>query len=262
MLHHSDFYVWCRYFDRLMEIVIDVVLNWDRVAKKSRKRGGIFGYTKAFYAAVESQNSTGDLHAHMSVWVHGLPRSVSEYRRSCREDAFRSRLLDYVKSILQATAPATPSSVCPSCDVDALQPCEHIRAAFMKPPRGGQRPVSCACSNCNASFGADELLRSVVGKRSSSIDSCNQWLTNEAIQFANAHPKPLPVPAGSRDRASLVATLSLLVYQNHHWFHSKGCFKATRRTPKGDVCRMFFPKKRCQRTQWTRSRRGRLGRVR
>ena len=176
---------------------------------------------------------------------------MDEYRRSCRQDAFRARLLDYVESILQATAPSSPSSVCPKCDANALQPRNHTRAAFKKPARGSGRPVSCSCMSCNSEFGGDELLRAFVAKRSLDFHGIERLLAKEAIDFANAHPTPLPIPGDGHDQASLVATLSLLVYQNHHWFHSKGCFKATRRTPKGDVCRMFFPKKRCPRTTWT-----------
>ncbi|KAF4128939.1 Helitron helicase-like domain at N-terminus [Phytophthora infestans] len=78
-----------RHFDRLMDIFIDVVLNRDSDQGCSQKDSGLFGHTKSFYAATESQNSTGSLHSHMLIWIENMPSTVDEYYTMCSSEGFR-----------------------------------------------------------------------------------------------------------------------------------------------------------------------------
>ncbi|KAF1784185.1 Helitron helicase-like domain [Phytophthora cactorum] len=79
-------YICARYFDRVVSTFVDVVLNWDMENNCSRREPGLFGCTKASYAATESQNSTESLHTHMLIWIDGMPSTVDEYYRMCSLD--------------------------------------------------------------------------------------------------------------------------------------------------------------------------------
>ncbi|KAE9090113.1 hypothetical protein PF005_g19196 [Phytophthora fragariae] len=90
----SNPYICARYFDRIVNTFIDVVLNWDTDNNCARREPGLFGCTKAFYAATESQNSTGSLHTHMLIWVDGMPSTVDDYYRMCSLDRFRATMVN------------------------------------------------------------------------------------------------------------------------------------------------------------------------
>ncbi|KAG6947642.1 hypothetical protein JG687_00015974 [Phytophthora cactorum] len=95
----SNPYICARYFDRIMAVFIEVVPNWDMDNNCSRRGPGLFGCTKAFYAATESQNSTGYLHTHMLIWIEGMPSTVDEYYQMCSLDCFRSAMIKYVDAV-------------------------------------------------------------------------------------------------------------------------------------------------------------------
>jgi hypothetical protein len=44
-----------RYYDRLVNLFITHVLGWNMELQRSTKAGGLFGHTKAFYGATETQ---------------------------------------------------------------------------------------------------------------------------------------------------------------------------------------------------------------
>ncbi|ETO80797.1 hypothetical protein F444_04777, partial [Phytophthora nicotianae P1976] len=72
-------YICARYFDYLMNVFIEVALNWNMEAGCTRAEGGLFGCTTAFFAATEAQNSTGSLHTHMLIWIKDMPATVDDY---------------------------------------------------------------------------------------------------------------------------------------------------------------------------------------
>ncbi|GMF26426.1 unnamed protein product [Phytophthora fragariaefolia] len=117
----SNPYICARYFDRIVNICIDMVLNWDTDNNCARKEPGLFGSTKAFYAATESQNSTGSLHTHMLIWVDGMPSTVDDYYRMCSLDRFRAAMVKYVDAIASSNVPLDISS-CPSCGIGTTSP--------------------------------------------------------------------------------------------------------------------------------------------
>lgn len=77
-----------------------------------------------------------------------------------------------------------------------------------------------------------------------------QW-SAAAAHHRLAGPVPLPLPDRGDVKSNLVVSKALTNYQVHHWYHSRSCFKASRRTPSGKICRMFFPKEAVADTRWT-----------
>ncbi|OWZ11487.1 hypothetical protein PHMEG_00015482 [Phytophthora megakarya] len=56
---------------------------------------------------------------------------------------------------------------------------------------------------------------------------------NDAVGFYRlAMPQPLPHQETANTLPAIISTKALLSYQTHHWFHSKYCFKTSKRTPK------------------------------
>lgn len=103
-----------RYFNHLMHVFIDEVLNWDQVKGCSKPGVGLFGRTTGFFAATESQNSTGDLHSHMLIWIDGMPRTVAKYYEACKSSGFRDLIAESISSIAKATYPISDNR-CPRC---------------------------------------------------------------------------------------------------------------------------------------------------
>ncbi|ETP21837.1 hypothetical protein F441_04729 [Phytophthora nicotianae CJ01A1] len=79
----TDPYICARYFDYLMNVFIEVVLNWNMEAGCTRAEGGLFDCTTAFFAAAEAQNSTGSLHTHMLICIKDMPATVDDYYAMC-----------------------------------------------------------------------------------------------------------------------------------------------------------------------------------
>jgi hypothetical protein len=232
-----------------MGLFADAVLNWDEATQGPRIGGGIFGFTKAYFASVESQNSTGDLHNHMLVWVHGMPSTVGDYYRLIHGEEFKLRLARYVKSIATASAPVTSSTQCPQCKSFNLAPVSLRQSDYQRARRNAVRPTTAVCTACLAEFGGTELLDGLVA--SAVPWECRKKVESAQVFRSIVAATPLPRPEQDNDIYALVMTKALLTFQNHRWFHSKSCFKKTRRTPNGRVCRMFFPKPPVEQTGWS-----------
>ncbi|KAJ8524627.1 hypothetical protein ON010_g16490 [Phytophthora cinnamomi] len=93
------------YFDYVMKTFIEVVLNWDIERGCSYDGPGLSGRTRGYYAATESQNSTGSLHSHMLIWIEGMPSAVEEYYSMCPSERFRSATAKYVGAIATSSVP-------------------------------------------------------------------------------------------------------------------------------------------------------------
>jgi hypothetical protein len=230
-----------RYFDRLMAIIIEHILGWDRVKGAPHAGGGLFGRVTAFYAATESQNSTGDLHAHMLVWIEGLPTSVKEYYELWERTGYRESVGAYAESVISVKLPHS-TNACPQCHSQAVASVPFTQEAYKKPVNRAQSFPAAICNNCNKKFGGDEFLQQQITDRALQLNVDTAELAEDMIARHIASPLPLPMPFAEDDTTSLVFCKALLTYQNHYWHHSKSCFKPTNRIPKGNICRMFFPK--------------------
>ncbi|ETM98219.1 hypothetical protein PPTG_19726 [Phytophthora nicotianae INRA-310] len=71
-------YICARYFDCLMNVFIEVVLNWNMEAGCTRAEGGLFGYMSA---------------------------TVDNYYAMCASSRFRDALVKYVDAIATASVP-------------------------------------------------------------------------------------------------------------------------------------------------------------
>ncbi|OWZ19206.1 hypothetical protein PHMEG_0006581 [Phytophthora megakarya] len=205
-----------------MDIVISVVLNWDRDANIPKPGCGIFGEVTAYYGSTESQSSTRDLHGHMMVWVAGFLATVSEYENMPKSAAFKQKLIDYVDSVVTSDLPIQHDGKCPECGYIGLEAVTLISAHTKKCQHGIENlDVSAAAVSDGATFTRTASLKPFkrVGEQSKLEDVLN--------------------------------TRSMLSFQSHHWYHSRSCFKRTKQIPNGKVCRMFFPKESCDATKWT-----------
>jgi hypothetical protein len=104
-----------RYFDFIMNLVISEILAWDKKSQCCKPKPGLFGFTKAFCAATESQNS-GNLHSHIIIWIHGLPETSMEFDKMKSKEP--ELLIDYCTSILSNDLPMDLSIQCPNCEID------------------------------------------------------------------------------------------------------------------------------------------------
>ncbi|KAF4028481.1 putative ATP-dependent DNA helicase [Phytophthora infestans] len=66
-----------------------------------------------------------------------------------------------------------------------------------------------------------------------------------------ASPRSLSPASDLASNEAAFCSRALLAYQHHHWFHLNSCFKVTKRTPDGKVCRMSMPNETCKMTRWT-----------
>ena len=58
------------YFQRVLDLVIEHVIGWDKKKRMPYRRGGIFGPVKAWLRVVEEQGRL-TLHAHFLIWLYG-----------------------------------------------------------------------------------------------------------------------------------------------------------------------------------------------
>lgn len=236
-----------RYYDEMVSLFIDVVLNFDTETQRSRSGCGVFGVTKAFFVSTESQNSTGDLHGHMLIWIEGMPTTTTEYYTLLQQEGYCRQVEQYVSSIARSSFPLALKT-CPHCGSDRLSPVAIERQAFQKPSRGGKRSTTASCLACTATFGGSELIELELERESSRLGFDSRLFSDAAIHYRLAIPKPLDLLSPMDPKTALVITKALLHYQTHRWSHARSCFKPTKRTPKGQSCRMFFPKEVCLKT--------------
>ncbi|POM68741.1 Hypothetical protein PHPALM_15056 [Phytophthora palmivora] len=229
-------FVCAKYFDQLMCILISDVFDWDCEKGSSGTKGGIFGHTKAFFAATESQSSTGSLHAHILIWIDGLPTTARAYYELLKNEHLKNQML--------------------RCELSNLTGLPFTQQAFRKPKRQALRPSTSICTGCESTFGSseviDESLKLVESRHQDSFAKLHDNFVFQRI----AAPLPFPRTGGQMysaaiSRDALITAKALLSYQHHLWSHTKGCFKVTKRTPDGSTCRMFFPKEACPQTHWT-----------
>ncbi|KAG6951416.1 hypothetical protein JG688_00013743 [Phytophthora aleatoria] len=200
---------------------VKVVLNWDMDNNCSRRGPGLFGCTKAFYAATESQNSTGYLHTHMLIWIDGMPSTVDEYYQMCSLDCFRSAMIKYVDAVATSNVPLD-TKYCPLCSTGTIAPLEFHREAFRKPRSGSVRPPTTMCQQCGQTFGGSELIVKHAQRieKILQVSSCG---SEDGIRPI-ASSQPLLRVSSLSSAEAVAATRALVFYQHHHWFHARSCF--------------------------------------
>jgi hypothetical protein len=225
--------------------IIDVVFGWNREQQRSKKGGGLFGFTRGFFVSTESQGS-GTLHAHAVVYLHGVPTTSRKIREKADCPVYQKRVVELAESFSSAQYPIDiDESVCPICDGHASV-IEFTASAYRRPPRGETDPpprVQCNNPDCKAVFGSEQLVRAWVDKyKRGFTDAENELLTDAAIEIQCVIGRELESPRQRNDVYACVLTLGLLRFQNHSYKHCASCFKASTRVKAGaNVCRFFRP---------------------
>ncbi|OWZ07895.1 LOW QUALITY PROTEIN: hypothetical protein PHMEG_00019643 [Phytophthora megakarya] len=182
-------------------------------------------------------------------WIEGFPSTIAEYNRMCSSGAFKRKLIEYVKSIMNTDVPLQPNEDCPKCKVGKLTPMDFDKQAYENVRRKDNPFPTARCNGCGERFGGNEIILENL-ERECLTDSAAA-LTESAIFARTASSKPFSIAADKPKLEAVLSTRSLLSFQSHHWFHSRSCFKRTKRTPSGKVCWMFFPKQCRRKTEWT-----------
>ncbi|ETP31794.1 hypothetical protein F442_19368 [Phytophthora nicotianae P10297] len=139
-----------RYYNAIVRLLIDVLLNYAQDRQCSRPRSGGFGETKAYFLSTESQNSTGDLHGHMLVWIENMPTTTAQYYELPKHRDFQHRIDDYVSSIASSSFPVSLDrcSSCSSTDIAAMQFCAKC-SRNLGVVRAEHLPYNVALVKCN-----------------------------------------------------------------------------------------------------------------
>ena len=85
------------HFERVLEIVIERIIGWDRKNGRPHKGGGLFGIPKAWLRVVEEQSRL-TLHAHFLIWIYGHANLQDQLR-----EALEASQIDDNLQLLQPT---------------------------------------------------------------------------------------------------------------------------------------------------------------
>lgn len=227
-----------KYFNDIIECIIEDVFSWDTERHSSKEKPGLFGYTRGFIGCVEAQNSS-NLHVHFMVWVCGMPRTCKEYTEKIAEPAFREQVQDYAASIISSESPLEIPLTCPRCNVGGLSPVTMDGTAYRRYRSGDKEPIAFECTHAPCTdkvFTTTEIFQDI-------INSNGHAVTKEEIDRVAQNIKPIgPTSGQAGSRNSIVLSLILHTEQTHSWKHCSSCYKKSQRNKSGCKCRFMFPK--------------------
>jgi hypothetical protein len=198
------------YFDEQIQFFILNVLKFDSKAGVPLGNG-VFGITRAFFGAVESQSTT-NLHIHMLIWVEELPKSRKSWVQNLESQEFVTFLCDYADRIKCCSYPFEPAPMCPKCfaDIEPLPLSDHLKK---KDKTRLDPPHTLKCSICPETFPYN-YFRNHIEKRH---------------------------VVGTESVVPLDSTGPLMQVQEHDYNHRKSCFKKSVRTTDINQCRFQMP---------------------
>lgn len=125
-----------RYFRRLSNVVVEVLIGWCELRGRPRAQGGAFGTCKGFYGAIEAQ-ARGSPHIHMLIWLYGHAPSAQDFVKLIRDDEqFRKRWWAWAEDLVHADLPTSTEGVeCPECS-------GSVAAVTIPPSFRGVQPQS------------------------------------------------------------------------------------------------------------------------
>jgi hypothetical protein len=91
-------------------LIISSVIGWNQDGNKPNNLPGLFGFPKGFVVSTESQGS-GNLHAHILIWIHGLPETYADYLLQTEMDP-NPDLLAYPSNLVSPNLPVVYPSEC------------------------------------------------------------------------------------------------------------------------------------------------------
>jgi hypothetical protein len=222
-----------KYFDEIIQSIIDHVLSWDMEAHQSKDKPGMFGFTSGFIGCTETQNSS-NLHCHILVWVAGMPRTVKEYTKQVQDEEWARALIRYNESIISSEYPLEIPVTCPGCEIGVLSPKDLPNHCYRRYNSGDVEPTMFECQNCMTNYTITSLLAEIMTKT-------GECLTD--AQMAHFKQRLPALPASDTIKGKVMLTLVLQKEQSHSYKHCSSCYKKTLRTgSKGATCRFLFPK--------------------
>ena len=134
-----------KFYNRLIDNVIEILFGFDRKKQRSKRNGGIFGHVKAFAGSTETQG-TGNLHFHCLLWIHGVRPTVAEIDRILSDEEhgpkFTGQLIGFTTVVMEHSLPISPDIVCVQCGApssDSYRPLPLPESAKMPHPRFGPK---------------------------------------------------------------------------------------------------------------------------
>jgi hypothetical protein len=198
------------YFDEQMQFFIRHILQFDVSAGASLGKG-VFGTTKAFFGAIESQSTT-NLHVHMLIWIEELPNCKADWEEKLQSQEFVQFLCNYADKIKSCSYPSGPTPVCPKClgDIEAIPLCDSLKK---KDNNRKEPPHTLKCKACFETFPYN-FFRNHIHK--------HHVIGTESV---------LPLDSIG----------PLMQVQEHDYNHRKSCFKKSVRTTDTNECRFQMP---------------------
>ncbi|KAF1776901.1 hypothetical protein GQ600_5978 [Phytophthora cactorum] len=177
---------YCRYYDAVISIFVNLMLNYDQSKQLPRAGMGIFGVTKAFYVSTESQNSTRDVHGHMLIWIDGMPTTTAEYYEMLEMIRFESESGCMFRPL---PVPASLSIFIVSEVSITWSYCTAISKESFT--RGYERCATEFCFLCTEEFGASDLAEMEIDREADLLALPCDRLSDKAVHRRVAMPQPL-----------------------------------------------------------------------
>jgi len=225
----NDPYSCAVYFDTIIKIIIKEVIGFDTVNQKANDLPGLFGFPIAFVVSTESQNS-GNLHAHILINIHGLPRFAEEY--DCLDNQMKGTIEEYESNIKLVNMPINITTKCTKCHGD-MDEIELPAKAYHLQSRTSSEFSVLHCSTCNLNLTCTQLIRNAINNDS--------LVHHKIIDYLQCSSHPMDFPTSINDEASKNLSDLLLIIQTHSWRHCQSCLKKNTRISDGRCCRFLIP---------------------
>lgn len=263
------------WFGRVLDVFLATVVGLDRESGRCLRGGGAFGEVYAYVGGVEGQARLS-LHAHMLLWVVGMPETTSATLQLLKEsEAFRGRVAKYMSAVMQSGYTVTKQLQCSSCEARL----SALTAVDVSTLDGPSRPIAknnstkvepatVRCTACGRGLIAGDIVLAAASSASPAaarlaalapdeflVRYADGTLHSWVVSSDSRSPTPL-MESRSEDRhlpnatvpspAVLAAydTLVELEVVTHDWRHRATCFKVTK-AGNGKArpsCRFNFPR--------------------
>lgn len=96
----QDHYATAKFFEFLINTILETLLGIDASGQSVRSKKGIFGYVSAYFGVTEVQGR-GMLHLHMVVWLRDAP-TTEEMEEKLRSPEFRDKVKRFLERNIRA----------------------------------------------------------------------------------------------------------------------------------------------------------------
>ena len=103
------------FFDKMVDTLVQDILGLGRPGRR-----GVFGRVSHYYGVVEAQNR-GSLHLHVLVWLEGAPSPKNLQERCLSDEAYRTRVFQWLESIIKQELPEGTQGPPPATDKAAAK---------------------------------------------------------------------------------------------------------------------------------------------